>query len=193
MIMERTDLLDMMTTLKLYGMRSAYDEILATALKRQHQPQRFAGDLLKAEISEKQARSIKYQLTISKLPLAKDADDFAFADTPINEGLVRDLMGGGFIVQQRNIVLIGGTGTGKTHLALAIARNCIRAASRGRFFNTVDPRLRRGRVWSTGSRPRHGPGARDALPIISPVWTSSSLMNSAICPSLRRADSCCST
>jgi DNA replication protein DnaC len=96
MIMERADLLDMMTTLKLYGMRGAYDEILATALKRQHQPQRFAGDLLKAEISEKQARSIKYQLTIARLPLAKDADDFAFADTPINEGLVRDLMGGGF-------------------------------------------------------------------------------------------------
>ena len=56
--MERTDLLDMMTALKLYGMKNAYDEILATALKRQHEPQRFAGDLLKAEISEKQARSI---------------------------------------------------------------------------------------------------------------------------------------
>ena len=52
--------------------------------------------------------------------------------------LVRDLMGGGFIEQQRNIVLIGGTGTGKTHLALATARSCIRAGSRGRFFNTVD-------------------------------------------------------
>ncbi len=136
--MERTDLLDMMTALKLYGMKNAYDEILATALKRQHEPQRFAGDLLKAEISEKQARSIKYQLTIARLPLAKDVDDFAFADTPINEGLVRDLRGGGFIVQQRNIVLIGGTGTGKTHLALAIARSCIRARLRGRFFNTVD-------------------------------------------------------
>lgn len=136
--MERTELLDMMATLKLYGMRNAYDEVLAAALKRQHEPQRFAGDLLRAEISEKQARSIKYQLTIARLPLAKDLDDFAFAPTPINEGLVRDLMGGGFIAQQRNIVLIGGTGTGKTHLALAIARSCIRAGSRGRFFNTVD-------------------------------------------------------
>ena len=136
--MERTEVLDLMGELKLFGMKNAYDEILATALKRQHEPQRFAGDLLKAEISEKQARSIKYQLTIAKLPLAKDVDDFEFKDTPINESLVRDLAGGDFIAQQRNVVLVGGTGTGKTHLAMAIARSCIRAGSRGRFFNTVD-------------------------------------------------------
>jgi DNA replication protein DnaC len=138
MTMERTEVLDLMGELRLFGMKNAYDEILATALKRRHEPQRFAGDLLKAEISEKQARSIKYQLTIAKLPLAKDIDGFAFQDTPINESLVRDLAGGGFIAQQRNVVLIGGTGTGKTHLAMAIARSCIRGGSRGRFFNTVD-------------------------------------------------------
>ena len=138
MIMERTEVLDLMGQLRLFGMKNAYDEILATALKRQHEPQRFAGDLLKAEISEKQARSIKYQLTIAKLPLAKDVDGFEFQGTPINESLVRDLAGGGFIAQQRNVVLVGGTGTGKTHLAMAIARSCIRAGSRGRFFNTVD-------------------------------------------------------
>jgi hypothetical protein len=74
--MERTQVLDMMGELKLYGMRSAYDETLATALKRQHEPQRFVGDLLRAEISEKHARSIKYQITASRLPLAKDLDDF---------------------------------------------------------------------------------------------------------------------
>ena len=136
--MERTDVLAMMGELKLFGMRNAYDELLAAALKRQHEPQRFAGELLKAEISEKQARSIRYQLTIAKLPLAKDVDGFAFRDTPVNEALVHDLADGGFIAQQRNVVLVGGTGTGKTHLAIAIARSCIRAGSRGRFFNTVD-------------------------------------------------------
>ena len=55
---------------ELYGMKAAFDEIMATAIKRQHEPQRIVGDLLTAEISEKQARSIKYQLTIAKLPLA---------------------------------------------------------------------------------------------------------------------------
>ena len=136
--MERTQLFDLMGELKLYGMKAAFDEIMATAVKRQHEPQRIVGDLLNAEISEKQARSIKYQLTIAKLPLAKDLDDFQFEGTPINETLVRDLAGGGFIAQQRNAVLVGGTGTGKTHLAIAIARSCIRGGARGRFYNVVD-------------------------------------------------------
>src|SRR5229473_5035 len=73
-----------------------------------------------------------------KLPLAKDLDDFRFEGTPINETLVRDLAGGGFIAQQRNAVLVGGTGTGKTHLGIAIARSCIRSGTRGRFYNVVD-------------------------------------------------------
>ena len=136
--MERTQIFDLMGELKLYGMKAAFDEIMATAVKRQHEPQRIIGDLLTAEIGEKQARSIKYQLSIAKLPLAKDIDDFAFKDTPINESLVRDLAGGAFIALQRNVVLVGGTGTGKTHLAIAIARSCIRAGRRGRFFTTVD-------------------------------------------------------
>ena len=102
------------------------------------QPQQIVGDLLNAEISEKQARSIKYQLTIARLPLAKEVDEFTFEDTPVNETLVRDLANGDFLDQQRNVVLIGGTGTGKSHLAVSIARSCIRRGKRGRFFNVVD-------------------------------------------------------
>jgi DNA replication protein DnaC len=136
--MERSKLFELMDELKLYGMKAAFDEIMATAIKRQHEPQRIIGDLLKAETSEKQARSIKYQLTIAKLPLAKDLDGFEFRNTPINETLVKDLAGGGFIAQQRNAVLVGGTGTGKSHLAIAIARSCIRSGVRGRFYNVVD-------------------------------------------------------
>jgi DNA replication protein DnaC len=136
--MERSEILSTMSTLKLYGMKAAYDEILATAIKRQQEPERVVGDLLAAEISEKQARSIKYQMTIAKLPLAKDIDDFVFDGSPINETLVRDLAGGNFLAHQRNCVLVGGTGTGKTHLAIAIARACIRDGARGRFFNVVD-------------------------------------------------------
>ena len=88
------------------GMRAAYDEIIATAVKRQHEPQRVVGDLLGAEINESEplcaigsrtmasARSIKYQMTIAKLPLAEDIDDFDFDAAEINETLVRDLAAG---------------------------------------------------------------------------------------------------
>jgi DNA replication protein DnaC len=131
--MERSEILTAMAELKLYGMKAAFDEIIGTAVKRQHEPTRIVGDLLTAEITEKQARSIRYQIAIAKLPLAKDLDDFSFDDTPINETLVRDLL-----AHQRNVVLVGGTGTGKTHLAIAIARACIRDSARGRFFNVVD-------------------------------------------------------
>jgi DNA replication protein DnaC len=138
--MERSDILEMMGDLKLYGMKAAFDEIVTTTVKRQHEPQRVVCDLLKAEIAEKQARSIKYEVTIAKLPLAKDIDDFEFEGTPINRDLVRDLAGGGFLAQERNVVLVGGTGAGKTHLAMAIAMSCIRSGVRGRFFNTTsDP------------------------------------------------------
>ena len=137
-MMERSEILATMNALKLYGMKSAYDEIIATAIKREHQPDRIVSDLLTSEIAEKQARSIKYQMTIAKLPLAKDIEDFTFEGTGINQTLVHDLAAGNFLTAQRNVVLVGGTGTGKTHLAIAIARACIRNGARGRFFNVVD-------------------------------------------------------
>lgn len=104
--MERSQVLDAMSQLKLYGMKAAYDETIATAVKRQHEPQQIIGDLLNAEISEKQARSIKYQMTIAKLPLAKEIDEFVFEGTPVNETLARDLASGEFLDHQRNVVLI---------------------------------------------------------------------------------------
>jgi DNA replication protein DnaC len=137
-MMDRTEILSTMGALKLFGMKAGYDEIVSAAVKRQHEPQRVVGDLLTAELSEKQARSIKYQMTIARMPFAKEIDEFVFDDTPVNETLVRDLAGGAFLEQQRNLVLVGGTGTGKTHLAVGIVRSCIRAGARGRFFNVVD-------------------------------------------------------
>ena len=136
--MERHEVLAMMTKLKLAGMRTAYDDILADGLKRRHPVQQIIGALLKAEIADKTARSIKYQMASAKLPAARELAEFDFAASPVNEPLIRDLAMGGFLEAKRNIVLVGGTGTGKTHLAVAIARSCIRKGARGRFYNVVD-------------------------------------------------------
>ena len=136
--MDRADIMAAMGELKLYGMRAAYDELMAVAVRRQHEPRQIVGDLLAAEINEKKARSVKYQITTAKLPYAQEIEEFTFDDTPINETLVRDLASGEFLSQQRNVVLVGGTGTGKTHISVAIARAVIRNGARGKFFNVVD-------------------------------------------------------
>ncbi len=136
--MERHDVLDLMGQLKLAGMRAAYDEIAAAGVKRKHPIVRIVGDLLAAEVANKLARSIRYRLSIAKLPLAKDLSDFDFTASPVNETLIRELHHGGFVQSQRNAVLVGGTGTGKTHLAVAITAHCIRSGAKARFFNVVD-------------------------------------------------------
>lgn len=136
--MERHDLLTMMAELHLAGMRAAYDDVVTEGIRRQHAVQRILGDLLKAELAEKQARSIRYRLASAKLPLAKELADFDFSLSSVNAALVRDLHAGGLLSPPRNAVLVGGTGSGKSHLAIAIAANCIRNGARGRFFNVVD-------------------------------------------------------
>ena len=92
----------------------------------------------RAERTHRQARSISYRIGGAKFPVLKDIDTFAFADTPIDEGQVRELATGTFLDAKRNAIFIGGTGTGKTHLCIAVASAVIRARARGRFFNLVD-------------------------------------------------------
>jgi DNA replication protein DnaC len=136
--MERHEILEMMGEIKLSGMRAAYDEIVTQGVKRSLGVERIIGALLKAEIAAKQARSINYQMGIAKLPLAKELAELSLAETPINSELIELLATGVFLDSQRNIVLIGGTGTGKTHIAIGIARHCVRAGRKARFFNAVD-------------------------------------------------------
>ena len=86
--MERHEVLAMMTALKLAGMRTAYDDILADGLKRRHPVQQIIGTLLQTEVADKQARSIKDQMTSAKLPTAKELADFDFATSSVNEPLI---------------------------------------------------------------------------------------------------------
>ena len=136
--MERHEILDLMSQLQLSGMRAAYDEIVSAGVKRNQGIERVVAALLQAEITAKQARSINYQMALARLPLAKELADLSFDNSPINGELIQQLATGSFLDTQRNVVLIGGTGTGKSHIAIGIVRNCIRAGRKARFFNVVD-------------------------------------------------------
>ena len=141
--MERHDVLAMMTALKLAGMRAAYDDILATWTPRGAQASssgatdhRYAAAGRDRRQDRRAPSSTRWRPPGCRRPAA--LADFDFAASPVNEPLIRELAGGGFLEGKRNIVLVGGTGTGKTHLAVAVARSCIRKGARGRCYNVVD-------------------------------------------------------
>jgi len=136
--MLRERLLNTLKELKLHGMTSVLDEVLATGTRQKAIPEKIVLELLKAELAERQARSIRYRMGQARFPVAKDLDQFDFSVSPVNETQVRTLYEGQFLATQSNVILIGGTGTGKTHLAIAIARQMIRTGKRCRFFNLVD-------------------------------------------------------
>ena len=136
--MERHEILDAMTELKLYGMRASFDEIAGKGLARRDELYPLIASLIKAERTHRQARSISYRISGAKFPVLKDLDKFVFGETMIDEGQVRELATGAFLDAKRNAIFIGGTGTGKTHLCIGVASAIIRSRARGRFFNLVD-------------------------------------------------------
>ena len=136
--MQRHEMIEVLGQLGLKGMAGAFDDAVTTGLQRNRTAMEMLSDLLRAETAHRQAASTRYRMTAAKLPVMKDLSSYVFEGSPLNQGLVRSLHDGAFLANHRNVVLVGGTGTGKTHLAIAIARACIRDGARGRFFNLVD-------------------------------------------------------
>ncbi|CAO4171728.1 IS21-like element helper ATPase IstB [Methylorubrum populi] len=137
--MERPAVLELMVKLKLRGMRAAYGEVTTLAAKRHHSPEQVVGQLLAAQLADVESRATAYRMGNAHFPTMKTLTEFDFAGSPVNAAAVRELHRGTFLAESRNAVLIGGTGSGKTHLAIAIGANCVRERqARVRFFNTVD-------------------------------------------------------
>ncbi len=134
----RDRLMEAITTLGLYGMKVTFDEILAAGIRTRATPDKIICDLLEAELAERQVRSIRYRMGLAKFPTDKELDLFDFTATPVNEMQVRNLYACHFLADHTNVIMVGGTGTGKTHLAIAIARQCIRNGGKARFFNVLD-------------------------------------------------------
>jgi len=134
----RDRLMAALSALGLSGMKATLDEILAAGIKSRATPERILCELLEAELAERKARSIRYRMGLAKFPVDKDLDRFDFTASPVNEMQVRSLYEGRFLADQTNVIMVGGTGTGKTHLAIAIAKQSIRTGRKARFFNVLD-------------------------------------------------------
>ena len=124
--------------LKLSGMLAVYDEVLEEGRRTRSTADKTLLRLLPAEIAERRARSHNYRLGQARFPSVKELDSFEFAQTPINEAQVRHLHEGGFVDGHGNVLLVGGSGTGKTHLALSLGMALIRQEKRVRFYSVVD-------------------------------------------------------
>lgn len=134
-----TDLITQLKTLKLYGMAQAWADIQAEM--PQHpplSPERLLRRLLQEETTERQARSLRYQLNVAKFPIHRDLLNFDWNETDLAQTQIEQLATGGFMADAHNLILVGGTGTGKTHLATALGVAAIHQGKRVRFFNAVD-------------------------------------------------------
>ncbi len=126
-------------SLKLFGMAGAVAELAEQGAPAYHQSTGLLNQLIKAEVADREVRSINYQMKVARFPAHRDLAGFTFADSSVNEALVRSLHRCAFLDQAENIVLIGGPGTGKTHLATALGVEAIvHHHRRVRFVSTVE-------------------------------------------------------
>jgi len=129
-------LIDQLTALRLHGMATCAQDLLAsrkppsltTALRQ----------LIDAETVERQVRSIQYQMRIAKFPHHKDFATFDYSAAAVRQVQIEPLCSGQFTQDAHNLILVGGTGTGKTHIAVALGTTLINQGKKARFFNAVD-------------------------------------------------------
>ena len=136
----RTDVLAELKELRLHGMAQAWAELEAQGDGVGMQTSRWLVEhLLRAEHVERHMRSVAHQMKSARFPLHRDLAGFDFEGSAVDAALVRQLANLSFTDQAHNVVLIGGPGTGKTHLAIALGVSGItQHGRRVRFYSTVD-------------------------------------------------------
>lgn len=124
--------------LKLPTFQRDYAAVAATC-GRENQPfETFLLRLCERELLERQQRATERRIKAAKFPTLKTIESFRFDEQPsINEALVRELLTGEFIDRRENVLLIGNSGTGKTHLATALALAACHDGRKVRFFGVT--------------------------------------------------------
>jgi DNA replication protein DnaC len=125
-------------TLQLHGMAAAWRELLAEAPRQSSPPEVWLDRLIEAEQADRQVRSLRYQLKAARFPIHRDLSAIDWAETPLDQGQIQQLASAAFMDSAHNLILVGGTGTGKTHLATALGVAAIHQGKRLRFYNAVD-------------------------------------------------------
>lgn len=137
--MQPSAMIQTLKSLKLHGMAQAVGELASQASPAYQGAEGILDSLLKAEVAEREVRSVNYQVKVAKFPTYRDLSGFDFSQSAVNEAQIRTLHKGLFVENAENMVLIGGPGTGKTHLATAISVQAImHLHKRVRFFSTAD-------------------------------------------------------
>ncbi|WP_421611983.1 IS21-like element helper ATPase IstB [Agrobacterium tumefaciens] len=132
------DKLAQLKAMHLYGMATIWSEWLAEETRKPVQPDMFLEKLIEAEIIDRQVRSLKYQMKAARFPAHRDLSGFDWKEATVTRSQVEQLATAAFMETAHNIILVGGTGTGKTHLATAIGVSAVHHSKRIRFFNAVD-------------------------------------------------------
>ena len=132
------DRLAQLKSLHLYGMATAWGELLAEGPRQPMQPEAWLDRLIEAEQADRQVRSLRYQLKAARFPIHRDLTGIDWAETPLPQAQFQQLATAAFMESAHNLILVGGTGTGKTHFATALGVSAIHQGKRVRFFNAVD-------------------------------------------------------
>jgi len=120
--------------LKLPTVRRRFRTLAEEAVREQQTPVAYLAALLEAEMTERAERREKRRLIDARFPALKRLQDFRFADNPkIPQATIAALAEGSWIDDRDSIILIGDSGTGKTHLATALSICACQQGRRVRF------------------------------------------------------------
>jgi DNA replication protein DnaC len=136
--MLRESILNKLSALQLSGMRAAYDELAATGQRQGYTPEKLLLSLLSAEETERDGRSLRYRMSQARFPVQKELEQFDFSTTQVDAMRITRLCDGDFLESRSNAIFVGGSGTGKTHLSIAIGLSLIRRRKKVRFWGAVD-------------------------------------------------------
>ena len=133
-----TELMAAFKALRLHGMATGYAELLGNGGPGVESAEWIIRHLLEAERTDRALRSVRYQMHAARFPLHRDLAGFEFEQSKVDRRQIEAFATLAFTENAENIVLIGGTGTGKTHLATAIALKACQEGRRVRFFTAAE-------------------------------------------------------